>query len=662
MIAPDTGRRAAEGERRSEVAEPTVTLSRSGSVGVITIDNPPVNALSQEVRIGLLSALEQAELDPTLVGGVLRCAGRTFVAGADITEMDAPPSEPTLPTVADAFERSRLCWVAAMHGTALGGGLELALACCGRVAEPGTRVGMPEVTLGIIPGAGGTVRLTSLIGAEAAARLVTTGKQIDAVESRQIGLIDVIAEDAHAASLEIAGSGGRAIETSPTPRAPKPEFWDQESIRVREKARGQESPIEALAAIREAATLPRAEALQAERRRFLRLRESEQAKALRHVFFAERKAGASLRNVPKAADLQRVGVVGGGTMGSSIATAVLISGTAVTLVEQDDAATARARNLIETNLKASAKRGVISSVEPVLARLSVCTALSDLEECPLVIEAVFEDMAIKTALFKALDDVLPATAVLATNTSYLDVRELARSVRDPSRVLGLHFFAPAHVMKLLEVVRLPQTSDPALAAGSALARQLRKTAVVTGVCEGFIGNRIMAAYRRNAEEMLLRGAQPETIDAAMRDYGFAAGIFETQDLSGLDIAWAMRKRRRLEGKDPAIATISDALCEVERLGRKTMGGWYDYVDGRQVSSPETARLIAEFRDGAGITPRVYTAAEIVNSILAAMSREAEAILREGIAEGPDDIDVVMIVGFGFPRYRGGPMYIARKAQ
>lgn len=637
---------------------PVVTLSREGTVAVVTIDNPPVNALSRAVRVGLLSALAKAEADPALTGGVLCCAGRTFVAGADITEMDQPPSDPLLPAVVDAFERSRLFWAASLHGNALGGGLELALACKARVAKTGTRLGMPEVTLGIIPGAGGTVRLTKLVGAERACRLAATGKPVDAEEARRSGLVDAVGEDAFGIALKLSMAADLPVRAPPP--LPDPSFWEKEIERIRAGARGQHAPLEAFAAIRDAATLSRAEAMKRERERFLRLRQSDQARALRYLFFAERAAGASLRALPRVPDLARAGIVGGGTMGAGIATALLLSGIGVTLVERDDVAADRALDSVRANLKASAARGLINDVDSILSALAVTTAFRDLAPCALVVEAVFEDMSAKVDVFRELDAVMPPTAILATNTSYLDVGEIARSSCHPERVLGLHFFAPAHIMKLIEIVRTPQTGDEALALGAALARQLRKVAVASGVCDGFIGNRIMAAYRKQAEALLLAGALPEDVDTAMRDYGFAAGIFETQDLSGLDIAWAMRKRRRLEGKEPAARSIGDALCEAGRLGRKSEGGWYDYRNGRRETSPATAGIIADFRKAAGVAPRSFVPQEIMDAILSTMIREAETVLREGIAESREDIDVVMVAGFGFPRHRGGPMYIASR--
>ncbi len=638
-----------------------VALSRVGSLAVITIDNPPVNVLSRTVRTGLLAALAAAEEGSTASAGIVRCAGRTFVAGADITELDAPPTEPLLPDVLAAFDRSPIFWVAALHGTVLGGGLELALACDARAAQEGTKLGLPEVALGIVPGAGGTVRLTRLIGGEAATDIVTSGKPIAAARALALGLVDAVTADAFDAATHIARAGRQGFPPRPVPRQPEPGFWIAESDRIRARSRGQQSPLEALKAVRDAATLPRHEAMKRERERFLRLRGSEQAAALRHMFFAERRAGQSLKSLAAAPAPLDVGIVGGGTMGAGIATAFLLSGSAVVLVERDDASTERARSLVRDNLRASARRGLVDDVEGVMARLATTTLWSDLARSRLIVEAVFEDMGVKLDVFRRLDDVAAHDAILATNTSYLDVGAIAAATKHPERIVGLHFFAPAQIMKLLEVVRAPMTGDAALAMAAAVARRLGKIAVVAGVCDGFIGNRIMAAYRRTAENLLLQGATPGDVDQALRGYGFAAGIFETQDISGLDIAWAMRKRRRLEGRQPHARTIGDAMCKAGRLGRKTSAGWYDYTDGKPTFSAQTAGIIDEVRGGGTLSRPAPSPTEILERILDTMRREARSVLDEGIAESADDIDVVMVNGFGFPRFRGGPMFSARSS-
>lgn len=648
-----------------------VTIEIHGDLARVIIDNPPVNALGQAVRAGLLNAQKQISHQSEVKAVVLCCAGRSFVAGADIRELGKPPMEPLLPDVLAAIESSPVPWVAAIHGAALGGGLELAMACHGRVAIVSAKMGLPEVNLGIIPGSGGTVRLPRLVPMSDAIALVTGGKPVGAQQAQASGLIDRIATDDLTAAAEklaraLADQGAPRLTLSRTPVTGAPIDWDTEEAALRKRSRGAAAPLEALAALRFAATASASDSLAAERDRFLRLSASPEAAALRHIFFAERAAGKSLvaeGAVP--ADLSRVGVIGGGTMGAGIATALLLSGSEVHLTERDASAAASAQDRIADTLAASVKRGAVASekADAALARLTTGDDYATLADCPLVIEAVFEDMAVKQQVFEKLDTVMPDDAVLASNTSYLDVNKLAVLTRDPSRILGLHFFAPAHVMKLLEVVRADQTGARALATGAALARRLGKVAVVAGVCDGFIGNRIMSAYRRECEFMLEEGALPQQIDAAMEAFGFAMGIYAVQDLSGLDIAWAQRKARA--GNRPSserYAHIADRLCEAGRLGRKTGKGWYDYSTGRAIPDPEVERIITEESARAGRRRRTFTRDEIMRRILRIMQTEGQALLKEGIAESAGDIDVVMVTGFGFPRHKGGPMHMAATGQ
>ena len=644
-----------------------VSVEICGEIARVTIDNPPVNALSRDVRAGLVEAGGTVAGADAVRAVVLRCAGRSFVAGADIRELGTPPAEPFLPEVLAAIEASRLPWVAAIHGTALGGGLELAMACHARIAEPGAKMGLPEVSLGIIPGAGGTVRLPRLVPMHEAIALTTGGKPIGAEAAHRIGLVDRLSHgdlmaDAEALAFDLVAQDGWQRTLARAPVAGAPVDWDAEAARLEARSRGASAPLEALAALRGAAGLPAAEALTQERARFLRLAASQEAAALRHIFFAERAAGRSLAAAgAPAADLSRAGVIGGGTMGAGIAVALLLSGSDLRLIERDAAAAEAARNRVAEMLAASVKRGVIAQgqADAALARLTTGADHAALADCPLVVEAVFEDMAVKRAVFERLDTVMPADAVLATNTSYLDVDAIARMTRDPSRVLGLHFFAPAHVMKLLEVVRGQETGARALATGAALAKRLHKVAVVAGVCDGFIGNRIMAAYRRDCEFMLEEGALPGQIDAAMRGFGFAMGLFEVQDMSGLDIAWAQRKARA-PFRDPSAryARIADRLCEAGRLGRKTGKGWYAYSTGKAVADPEVQRIIEQESARAGRMRQAFSADEIMARILGVMQTEGRAILDEGIAESAGDIDVAMVLGYGFPRHKGGPMFMA----
>lgn len=637
-------------------------------IAIVTIDSPPVNALGQSVRAQLLAQVREIEANSDIRAAVLCCAGRTFVAGADITELGKTPLSPVLPEVLDAIEGSRIPWVAAIHGTALGGGLELALACTARIADSKAKFGLPEVTLGMIPGAGGTVRLPRLVPMSDAVEMVTGGKPITASRAIAIGLVDRLSQD-DLRSEAIAFAEELASRVKPVSLLDRPcrdeggMDWQAKAKSIQAKARGAEAPMEALQALRDSTELPAREALTRERRRFLTLAASEQAAALRYAFFSERNAGRSLTSIESSpANLKRIGVVGGGTMGAGIATALLLSGSEVQLLERDTSSAEMARTRVADMLGASVARGAVSreAADQAIERFAASPDETALVSCGLVIEAVFEDMAVKSEVFARLDSIMPAEAILATNTSYLDVNVLAATTINPSRVLGLHFFAPAHVMKLLEIVRGRDTSDHALATGSALARRLKKTAVVSGVCHGFIGNRIMAAYRRDCEFMLLEGALPAQIDAAMRGFGFAMGIFEVQDLSGLDIAWAQRKNSA-STRDPSLpySQIADRLCENGRLGRKTSKGWYDYSGGAQAIDPEVTRIIEEERAQTGAATYSFSDDQIMHRILGVMQHEGDALLSEGIAESASDIDVVMLTGYGFPRHRGGPMYLAR---
>ncbi|MDH4442267.1 MAG: 3-hydroxyacyl-CoA dehydrogenase NAD-binding domain-containing protein [Rhizobium sp.] len=636
-------------------------------IAIVTIDAPPVNALGQSVRAELLAHIQEIEGRADIRAAVLRCAGRTFVAGADINELGKPPLSPVLPEVLEAIEAARIPWLAAIHGTALGGGLELALACTTRIADNKAKFGLPEVTLGMIPGAGGTVRLPRLIPMSEAVEIVTGGKPVTAPHALAIGLVDRLCETdllsaAIAFATELAGELKPASLLDRPCRGAEEVDWQGKAVAIRAKARGAEAPMEALDALKENLELPAREALKKERQRFLRMAASEQAAALRYAFFSERNAGRSLTSIDSVpADLWRIGVVGGGTMGAGIATALLLSGSEVRLLERDTAAAEAATARVKDMLDASVARGAVSrdAAGNAIDRFFASPDEAELISCGLVIEAVFEDMDVKRGVFARLDAIMPKDAVLATNTSYLDVNVLAETTINPARVLGLHFFAPAHVMKLLEIVRGRDTGGRALSTGAALAKRLKKTSVVSGVCHGFIGNRIMAAYRRDCEFMLLAGALPAQIDAAMRDFGFAMGIFEVQDLSGLDIAWAQRKNTA-SARDASLpySRIADMLCEGGRLGRKTNKGWYDYSSGKKTDDPEVTRIIEEERTSAGVTVHTFTDEQIMNRILGVMQREGQALLSEGIAESASDIDVVMLTGYGFPRHRGGPMYLA----
>ncbi|MGH6932993.1 MAG: 3-hydroxyacyl-CoA dehydrogenase NAD-binding domain-containing protein [Dongiaceae bacterium] len=635
---------------------------------MVVVDNPPVNALSRPVRAGLFAAVEQIDRDDDVRAAVLVCQGRTFIAGADITEFDKPPTEPLLPDVVGRLERAGKPWIAAIHGSALGGGLEVALGCHYRIAGITARLGFPEVQLGLIPGAGGTVRLPRLIAPVHAVRLISGGKPVSAAQAAEWGLVDRVVEgDLRDAARKFA----REIADRPLPqplagRTPAghldPAEWEAILADTREKARGQHAPVVAAEAARDAVELPADQAFSLERKRFLDLRNSDQSKSLRYIFLAE-------KSVPKVSEIRNatprpighIGVVGGGTMGSGIAAAALLADCTVAMIERDDAALECGLAATRSCLDGSLKRGLVDADRHrrMVSHLSGSTDYRSVGAADLVIEAVFEQMESKVEVFARLDEVTRPDAILATNTSYLDVKRIALAVKDPSRVIGLHFFSPAHVMKLLEVIRTDIVAPDVLASGFAFAGRLGKIAVLAGVCDGFIGNRIMSAYRRECEFMLEDGALPHEIDAAMTDFGFPMGLFAMQDLAGLDISWAMRKRQAA-ARDPNIryVAVADRLCELGRFGRKTGAGFYRYRDGGTGGEPDplVESIILEESARRGISRRLLPQAEIMNRILRAMQSEGERILSEGIAASPEAIDVVMVNGFGFPRWRGGPMF------
>ena len=493
----------------------SVTLTREGDIAHVVIDNPPVNATSAAVRQGLMDALRSVEADSNIHAVILSCAGRTFVAGADVTEFGKPPVEPHLPDVISAIEASPKPWIAAIHGHALGGGLELAMGCHARIADAGAKLGLPEVTLGLIPGAGGTVRLPRLVPAETALTMIATGKPLSARAALSAGLIDDISEGdlSDAAKTLAQNLPDRAATLARQPNPPESaETFAQTAKTLRKRAKSQLSPIAAIDAVERALTLPAQDALQAERDAFLALKSSDQSAALRRIFFAERQTLKDPRCKGPARPLTQIGVVGGGTMGAGIAAACLMRGLPVTLAEQspDQANTAHER--VQSLLEASAKRGLIPDLAATLAQFQTASSLAPLSKADLVIEAVFEDMDVKKAVFRQLDAVTRPDAILATNTSYLDVTEIAATLRDPSRAIGLHFFSPAHIMKLLEIVLPAKVADDVIATAATLSKTLGKTGVLAGVCDGFIGNRIMSAYRQEADYLIEDGASPSDVD------------------------------------------------------------------------------------------------------------------------------------------------------
>ena len=642
-----------------------VSVEVDGRVAIVTIANPPVNAASQAVRAGLMEAFATTETNEAVQSVVLICDGRTFVAGADIKEFGKPPVAPDLPDVVRTIEQASKPWIAAIHGTALGGGLEIALGCRFRVADASAKMGLPEVNLGIIPGAGGTVRLPRVVSAETALDMVTSGKPIGAARALDVGLVDAVSEgDLRTFAIQFAASKeNEPMPDSLSQRSVNPvaddAAWQGMTDKIRKRARGQHSPAAAVDAIETALKLPFDEALAAERALFKRLKDDPQSKALRHIFFAER----SVSRIPEAKgvaprDFERIGIIGGGTMGSGIATACLLSNLSVIMIERDQSALEIGLARVRDSLTAGVKRGLMTQqeCEQRFAMLSGATEYTALSEADLVVEAVFEDMAVKHDVFKRLDTATKPDAILASNTSYLDVNEIASVVRDPSRVIGLHFFSPAHIMKLLELIVTKDAAPDVLATGLAFGKRLRKITVPAGVCDGFIGNRVMSAYRRAGEYMIEDGAMPWDVDEAMRDFGFPMGLFEVQDLAGLDIAWAMRKRQAVT-RDPneRYVDIADQICERGHFGRKTGRGWYRYEDGTREPDPEVAALILESSQRQGITRRYFSADEIIHTLLEAMTAQGAQVVEEGIAASPEAVDVVMVNGYGFPRWLGGPM-------
>ncbi|MBA1154680.1 3-hydroxyacyl-CoA dehydrogenase NAD-binding domain-containing protein [Microvirga mediterraneensis] len=643
-----------------------VRLISTYPVALIEIDNPPVNATSQAVRAGLLAAIQEVDHDPRIEAVVIACAGKTFVAGADIREFGQIPREPHLPDVINAIEACAKPVVAAIQGTALGGGCEIALACHARVAEPGASLGLPEVKLGLVPGAGGTQRLPRLVGLEAALDLVTSGRPVKAQEALRLGLVDRLSsgdlrQDAMALARELIGQPLR--RTGERRVAPMDVEAASAKIKeIRKKARGAEAPGKAADLVLLAATLPLQEGMARERETFLELRSSAQSAALRHAFFAERDV-MRLPGLDKVEPrpVRKVGIVGAGTMGSGIAIAFADAGFDVRIVETSEqalsAGQARVKDVYDKQV--SSGRITPDARDERLKAIGYAVGISSLSDRELVIEAVFEDLEVKRALFRDLDAILPIGTILATNTSYLDISLIAAATSRPADVVGLHFFSPAHVMKLLEIVRTDATAADVVATGLALAKRLRKIPVVCRVCDGFVGNRILSRYRQQAEYLLEEGALPHEVDAALEAFGFPMGPFAVSDLAGLDINWARRKRLA-PTRDPRerYVDIADRLCEAGRFGRKTGAGWYRYEGGTREIDPAVTALVEESSQRRGLTRRPISAEEIQSRIRAAIVNEACKILDERIVERPLDVDVVMMHGYGYPAWRGGPLFEA----
>ena len=644
-----------------------IKIHSESDVMVITVDNPPINAGSIEVRQGLLDAIAKLEHDAQLKAAVIIGAGSTFIAGSDMKEFSQPLAEPHLPKVIAAIENCQKPVIAALHGAALGGGFELTLACDARIALAGSIVGLPEVTLGIIPGAGGTQRLPRLIGIEKSIELICAGARIKIDEALKLGIIDqVVKSDLLANAIALAKSmvgRKKRIRDISTPIS-----TDQDIQAAAQKAlkAGKNRPQvqKAIDMICNAQALPIDEGLALERETFQHLRVSIEARALRHQFFAERKLFKALSaSDVQAQQVNQVAVIGAGTMGSGIAIACLLAGYSVLLLDQSEVALANGVKKLEEFYASRLSNGKMSQekVNTILQHFSHSSNWGAIATADLIIEAVFEDIDVKHEVFQKIESHANQNALLASNTSYLDIDAIAAKTRNPSRVFGLHFFSPAQVMKLLEIVRCKATSAVAIATGLAFAKRLGKMPVISGNTFGFIGNRIYAAYRRQCEFMLEEGAYPEQIDKALEEYGFAMGPFAVADMSGLDIAWGMRKSQAAT-RNPLhrYVTIPDTLCNLGRFGRKSGAGYYQYPEGAKfgVVDPLVTQLIDQDSADKGIVRRAFTPQEIVHRVLMSMINEAAHVMSEKVASVSSDCDVALVNGYGFPRWRGGPVFIA----
>ncbi|WP_298239556.1 3-hydroxyacyl-CoA dehydrogenase NAD-binding domain-containing protein [uncultured Bradyrhizobium sp.] len=644
-----------------------VKLERHDEVGIVTVNSPPVNALSAAVRGGILECVKAAVADPAIKGIVLTCAGRTFIAGADITEFGKPPKAPALNDVLSEIENSPKPVVAAIHGTALGGGLEVALACHFRVAVKEAKLGLPEVKLGLLPGAGGTQRLPRAVGPELAVKMIVGGDPIGAAEALKNGLIEEIVEG--------PASGGEAfVRKLLAEKRPLRRLRDDDSkiaaakadrsiftnavAAMTKKSRGLEAPFAAADAVGYAIDLPFDEGLKKEREGFLKLVASDQSKAQRYAFFAEREA-AKIAGVPegtKSRPVNRVAILGAGTMGGGIAMSFANAGIPVTLIETGEEQLKRGMGIMQKNWEATAARGGIPADAPAkrMALINGVVGIENVGDADLVIEAVFETMAVKKEVFGKLDQYVKPGAVLASNTSYLNIDEIAKSTKRPQDVLGMHFFSPANVMKLCEIVRADKTAPDALVTAVTIARKIAKVPAVVGVCDGFVGNRMLAQRGKQSEKLLFEGALPQQVDAVVTKFGMPMGPFAMGDLAGLDIGWRSRKDRGIKSE------IADALCEAGRFGQKTGKGYYKYEAGSRapLPDPEVEKLIDETLLRLGRKKRVVSDEEILERMMYPMINEGAKILEEGIAARPSDIDVVWLYGYGWPIYRGGPMFWA----
>jgi 3-hydroxyacyl-CoA dehydrogenase len=639
-----------------------ISTRRHGDILIIESNNPPVNALSAAVRQGLVEAIEEAEADETVKAVVIACEGQTFFAGADITEFGKPPVMPWLPQVVDRIEDCTKPVVAAIHGTALGGGLEVALGCHYRIAVPTAKLGTPEVKLGLLPGAGGTQRLPRVAGVGLALQMCATGNPIGAKQAYEAGLVDRIAEGellphavAFAEEVRDVRPLSKSSERTDRIEDSDPAVFDEFRKANARKFKGFDAPDANIRAVQVATQKPYSEGVIEERKLFMELMSGTQAKAQQYFFFAERKA-AKIDDIPedtKPRDIRKVGVIGAGTMGGGISMNFLTARIPVTIVEMGQEALDRGTGLIRKNYEASAAKGrfTIEQVEKAMGLLTPTLDFDALGDCDLIIEAVYENMDVKKEVFGRLDKIAKPGAILASNTSYLNVNEIAASTSRPQDVLGMHFFSPANVMKLLEVVRGEKTAPDVLLTAMQLGKKIRKVPVVAGVCHGFIGNRMLMPRQIEAMKLLLEGATPEQVDKVHVDFGMPMGPFQMADLAGVDIGWH---------RDPdRIESLRDALCAIGRWGQKKGAGFYDYDEKRRPSPSGVVQdIIEKFAAEKGVERRNISDQEIVERTIYPMVNEGAKILEEGMAQRASDVDVVWVYGYGWPVYKGGPMYWA----
>jgi 3-hydroxyacyl-CoA dehydrogenase len=649
-----------------------VSYEVKDSIGVISVNNPPVNALAQVVREGILKAVQTAQQDDS-EAVVLRCEGRTFIAGADITEFGKPPKDPWLPEVLTAIENSSKPVIAAIHGTALGGGFEVALACHYRCAIASAKVGLPEVNLGLLPGAGGTQRVPRVAGVKAALDMITSGKPVPAPKAKDMGLLDEVlaGEDLEAAAIayakDLLASGAplkRIRDISIDPSTVEPGFFEEARKRLAKRARGQIAPDRIVSCIEAAVELPMDEGLQRERELFQELVASPESAAMRHIFFAERQA-AKIKDLPRETpvrDINKVAIIGGGTMGGGIAMCFANVGIPVIMIEISDEALERGLGIIRKNYGITVKKGKMTEqhMQSRLELISGSTDYGDLAEVDLVIEAVFENLDLKKEIFAKLDTACKPGAILATNTSYQDVNAIAAATSRPDDVLGMHFFSPANVMKLLEVVRGDKTADDVLATAMKIGKAIGKVCVMSGVCYGFIGNRMLGGYGREAQMLLLDGCTPRQVDSALEKFGMAMGPLAMGDLAGLDVGYKARQARKDLPDDPRLYRMGTVLVEMGRHGQKTGSGFYKYdpETRARLDDPEVESLIRKEAEELGVEQREITEEEILQRCFYPLINEGALILEEGIAQRPSDIDVVYVYGYAFPAAKGGPMFYA----